>query len=177
MTKVQKPGEGRANSCRSTSWDHWGVFILQISWYSRDWRWLWQLQSLQRYTLIWGFLQDYSGDKERRNRQQLCAHNTRHLNERDRVPGPYLGRATPGVTGEQWTAMQGHPTPPQAPLSMPRGGGRPSLPTLPPAENGGIPSDFLLFWDEGSQFHSPSPGRPLPSDNLSTGQGLTGSRK
>lgn len=54
-----------------------------------------------RYTLIWGLLQDYSGDKERRNRVQLCAHNAEHLNETDRVPGPYLERATPEVIDEQ----------------------------------------------------------------------------
>lgn len=27
MTKVLKPGEGTANSCRSTSWDHSGILI------------------------------------------------------------------------------------------------------------------------------------------------------
>lgn len=148
MTKVQKAGESRAKR------DHWGVFTLRISW---------QFQSLQRYTFIWGFLQHYSGDKERRNKQQLCVHNARHLDERDRVPGPYLVKASPGVTGGPWTAVQGHPTHPRATLSMPRGGGRPSLPTFPPAEKGGIPSGFLLSRNKGSQFHSPSPGRPPPS--------------
>lgn len=52
----RKPGEGTANSYKSTSLDHWGVLILLISSYSRDWKWLWQLQSLQSYTLTWGFL-------------------------------------------------------------------------------------------------------------------------
>ena len=117
-----------------------------IPWTEDDW----QLQSPHRYILTCGFLHCYS-DKEKRNRQWLCVYNSGHLSEHDRVPGPHLGKASPGVTGEQSTVELGHPNPLQAPLSMPRGGGGPSLLTFPPAEKGGIPSDFLLFWDEWRQ--------------------------
>lgn len=43
---------------------------------------------------------------------------------------------------------------------MLRKGERPSLLSLSSAERREIPFDFLLFWDRGSQFRSPSPRRP-----------------
>lgn len=69
------------------------------------------------------------GDKNKSHRQQLCMHNPRHQNERDWVPGPCLGRAITGVTGELWTASQGYLIPPQESLSVSRGGEDPLSPS------------------------------------------------
>lgn len=101
--------------------------------------------------------------------------STKSGGQQDRIPDPYRGRATPGITDEQQRVKQGHFNPSQASLSVPCGVGRTHLPTFPPAEKGEYP--LIFFFSEMKADSATHCKTTAISDNLSRGQGLTGDKK